>query len=92
MQVNVIKDEKNVLIIEVKGESETFLNMIVEELWNVKGVEEAAFYREHPFLDQPKLFIKTSGVSPRKALKQALKNVKEKLKMLKTAYKNAIGD
>ena len=28
----------------------------------------------------------------KKALKQALKNVKEKLKMLKTAYKNAIGD
>ena len=90
MRVNVLKEDKNTLIIEVKGESETFLNMICEELWNIKGVEEAAFYREHPFLEEPKLFIKTKGISPRKALKEALKNLKQKLKSLKEIYTKTI--
>ncbi|MEM5828470.1 MAG: DNA-directed RNA polymerase subunit L [Candidatus Aenigmatarchaeota archaeon] len=90
MEVKVLKEEKNVLLVELVGESETFANLLREELWNVRGVVEAAYIREHPELSQPKLWIKTEGINAREALKIAIDNLIKKLKDLKEKYKKAL--
>jgi len=90
MEVKVLKEEKDALLIELVGESETFANLLREELWNVKGVIEAAYIREHPELSQPKLWIKTEGINPREALKIAIDNLIKKFSELKKAYEKSI--
>lgn len=90
MEVKVLKEEKNVLLVELVGENETFANLLREELWNVRGVVEAAYIREHPELSQPKLWIKTEGINAREALKIAIDNLIKKLKDLKEKYKKAL--
>ena len=90
MSIKVVRNEKDTLIIEVVGESETFLNLLREELWNIDGVKEAAFFREHPELDNPKLFIKMEKSNPKKALEKAISNLMKKLEELRKAYLKAI--
>ncbi|MEM5830108.1 MAG: DNA-directed RNA polymerase subunit L [Candidatus Aenigmatarchaeota archaeon] len=90
MEVKVLREDNNVLLIELVGESETFANLLREELWNVKGVIEAAYIREHPELTQPKLWIKTEGINAREALKIAIDNLIKKLKELKEKYKKSL--
>ncbi len=86
MEVRTIKETENELLIELPGESETFANLIKEELWNVAGVIEAAFIKEHPELSEVKIWIKTENIKPREALKKAIKNLIEKLENLKKEY------
>lgn len=90
MPVKVIKNDKNTLIIEVIDESETFLNLLREELWSIDGVKEVAFYRDHPELENPKLFIKMEKGNPKKALEKAISNLIKKLDELKESYLRAI--
>jgi len=90
MPIKVVRNEKDTLIIEVIEESETFLNLLREELWNIDGVKEAAFFREHPELDNPKLFIKMEKGSPKKALEKAISNLMKKLEELKKVYLKAV--
>ncbi len=90
MEVRIIKESENTLLIELPGESETFANLIKEELWNVKGVIEAAFIKEHPELTEVKIWIKTENIKPREALKIALKNLIEKVRNLKEEYKKLL--
>jgi len=90
MEVKVLKEEKDALLIELVGESETFANLLREELWNVKGVIEAAYIREHPELSQPKLWIKTEGINPREVLRIAIDNLIKKFSELKKAYEKSI--
>ncbi|MEM0480665.1 MAG: RpoL/Rpb11 RNA polymerase subunit family protein [Candidatus Aenigmatarchaeota archaeon] len=87
MEINVLKEEKDSLLIELKGESETFANMLREELWNV-GVVEVAFIKEHPELAETKLWIKADN--PREKLRKAIDNLIEKLEKIKEAYENAL--
>jgi len=86
MEVKIIKETKNELLIEI-DESETFANMIREELWNV-GVLEAAFVKEHPEIRTTKIWIKAEN--PREKLKKAIENLIEKLEKLKELYKTSI--
>lgn len=82
MEIKILREEENVLLIEFLDESETFLNLLREELWNVKGVIEAAYIKEHPELSNPKLWIKTENIKAREALKIAINNLIEKFNLL----------
>ena len=90
MEVKKIKDENGILMLELEGESKNFANLLREELWNIDGVKEAAFFREHPELDNPKLFIKMEKGSPKKALEKAISNLMKKLEELKKVYLKAV--
>ncbi|MEM5843564.1 MAG: RpoL/Rpb11 RNA polymerase subunit family protein [Candidatus Aenigmatarchaeota archaeon] len=90
MEVNILKKEGNTLLVELKGESETFANLIREELWNVKGVIEAAHIKEHPELAEPKIWIKTDGLDPMEALKIAVENLLKKFEEIKKSYKKQL--
>lgn len=86
MEVKKIKDEGG-LIIELSGESKNFANLIVEEVWNDEDVLEAAAIKEHPYMEQPKIFLKMTGKqSPEKALIDAAKRIENTIKELEKQF------
>jgi len=92
MELNVIKKDKNLLEVEVKGGGVGFVNLIKEELWNDKSVDEAAYIKEHPYMSEPKLYVKTKRKKPKKVIEDALKRVEVQLKDLKKEFKRALKD
>ncbi len=91
MEVKKIKDEEGVLMLELERESKTFTNLLSEELWNDKNVSEAASIKEHPYMAQPKLYLKMKGKNkPEVAIKDASKRVEVKVKDLEEEFKRAL--
>lgn len=87
MEIKKIKDEEGVLMLELQGETKTFTNLIREELWNDKNVSEVAAIKQHPYMDQPKLFLKMEGrFSVFKALDDAAKRIEVKVKDLEKEF------
>jgi len=78
MEFNVLEESKTKLVFELKGETHSFCNLLKQELQQAKGVEIATYRIDHPLVGLPKFIIETKGVEPRKALKEALGNVKKK--------------
>ncbi len=78
MEFIVKEESKNKLVFELKGETHTFCNALKHELQQLKGVSIATYKIDHPLVGVPMFQIETSGVEPRKALKDALKALKKK--------------
>ncbi|MBT3297677.1 DNA-directed RNA polymerase subunit L [archaeon] len=87
MEFKVLEEEKNKLVFELVGETHTFCNLLKSELRNVKGVTLVSYRIEHPLVGIPTFLIETKGTEPRKAIKEALKNVK---KLAKDFQKQAV--
>ncbi len=83
MEVKPIKQDKNMLLVEVKGDTIGFANLVREELWNNKEVEEASSIKEHPYLAEPKIYVKTKGEKPKKVLQDAATSLQTKVRELK---------
>ncbi len=92
MELNVIKKDKNLLEVEVKGREVGFVNLIKEELWNDKSVDEAAYIKEHPYMSEPKIYVKTKKKKPKKVVENAVKRIQVQLKELKRGFKRALKD
>ena len=92
MQLNVIKKDKTLLEVEVKGESVGFVNLVKEELWNDKGVDEVAHIKEHPYMDEPKLYVKTKRKKPKGVIKNAIERIKVQTKDFEKEFKRALKD
>ena len=78
MKFNVIQESKNKLIFTLEGETHTFCNLLKEELRRIKEVKIATYSIDHPLVGKPEFQIETSGMEPRKALKEALASLKKK--------------
>ncbi len=63
-------DEDKEITLEIVGEGHTFANIIREFLCDVKDVDSAGYYKEHPFLDKAKLVIKAA---PKKKIDKAVR-------------------
>lgn len=90
MQLKILKEDEKSLMLEVGGEAVSFANLIREELWNDKSVTEAAHIKEHPYLSQPKIFVKTDRGSPRTALEKAATRIVDSSKEFKEEFKRAM--
>jgi len=91
MEVKKIKDEDGVLMLELNGESKNFANLLREELWNDKNISEVAAIKEHPYMDQPKLFLKMKGkTKPQKSLEDASKRMEVKVKELEKEFSRVL--
>lgn len=91
MELNVIKKDDNSRVIEFKGESFSFVNLIEEELWKNKDVDEAACIKEHPQMSEPKLYIKMKGKqSPEVQIKKAISGIQDQMKELKDEFSKAL--
>jgi DNA-directed RNA polymerase subunit L len=90
MDLKVVKEDEKTLILELKGESISFANLIGDELWNDKSVSEAAHIKEHPYLSEPKVFVKVNKGSPRTALEKAATRIEDQAKEFKEEFKRAL--
>ena len=91
MELKTIKKDTNMLEVELKGESFGFANLIKEELWENENVEEAVCIKEHPYMTEPKLYIKMKGKNtPEAALERAIKRVQVKLKEMNGEFERAL--
>jgi DNA-directed RNA polymerase subunit L len=75
MEFKVLEESKTKLVFELLGETHTFCNLLKEEIRKVKGVEIVVYRIEHPLVGIPLFQVETKGVEPRKAIKDALKNI-----------------
>lgn len=87
MEFTVVEESKNKLVFQLKGETHTFCNILKEELYHVKGVKLATYKIDHPLIGLPTFLIETDGVEPRKAIKEALKNLRKKAEEFKKEVK-----
>lgn len=90
MELKKIKEDEKTLLLETKGETVTLTNLLKEELWNDKNVSEAAQIKEHPYLVEPKIFVKVSRGSPKTALEKAADRVETQVKEFKEEFKKAL--
>jgi DNA-directed RNA polymerase subunit L len=86
MEVRVLKQDKDSLLVELKGDTIGFANLISEELWENKDVEEAASIKEHPYMAEPKVYVKTKGSSPKKVLLDAARSLKNKVEEIEKEF------
>lgn len=83
MEFAVIEESKTKLVFELKGETHTFCNLLKEELLATKGVVTASYRIDHPLTGIPRFMLETKGAEPRKALREALTNIKKKAEAFK---------
>jgi DNA-directed RNA polymerase subunit L len=89
MQLKVVKEKEDEILLEVDGETVSFANLIRSELWNDKAVKEAAHIKEHPYLERPKVFVKTDRGSPRTALEKAAVRIADQSIEFREEFKRA---
>ena len=68
MEINVIEEKKNRMSFEIKGEGNTFCNLLKDELWNDKHVTVAAYNIKHPLIGVPFMIVETDDKSQKQAL------------------------
>ena len=90
MQLGVVKEDESTLILELKGETIGFANLLRDELWKDKAVSEAAHIKEHPYLSEPKVFVKVNKGSPREALEKAAVRIEDRAKEFEEEFKRAL--
>lgn len=90
MELKVIKEEEHSILVELPGQTVSFANLLRAELWKDKTVTEAAFIKEHPYLSEPKIFVRTSKGSPKVALEKAAAGVAEQAKEFKEEFKKVL--
>jgi DNA-directed RNA polymerase subunit L len=90
MDLRVVKEDEKTLIVETKGETVGFVNLLRDELWKDKAVSEAAYIKEHPYLSEPKVFVKAGRGSPRTALERAATRIEDQAKEFGEEFKRAL--
>ncbi len=90
MEAVPIEDTPKKLIIELRGENHTLLNVLKHQLWEVDKVKIATYHVNHPLIGIPQLIVETDGsVKPRKAVHIAAENIKKDIEKFKTAFEKA---
>jgi DNA-directed RNA polymerase subunit L len=90
MELKIIRKNDKELLLETRGETVTLTNLLRDELWNRSNVTEAAEIKEHPYLAEPKIWVKVKSGSPQEALRISAEELIEKVKKFKELFKDAI--
>ena len=85
MEIEVLKSEKNELLVQI--DNLTIVELLRVYLNKDSGVEFAAWKREHPS-ERPILKIKSKGKSAKKALNDAVDLVTKDLEKIEKEFKS----
>ena len=88
MEVNVLKEEKDNIELEIKGEDHTFCNILRSELWNLEDTNFAAYAIKHPLMSSPIFTLHVKKGKPRKVLNDAVDSLRSEAKGFKSALKS----
>jgi DNA-directed RNA polymerase subunit L len=69
MKLAVLEKSDNKLVLEVKGETHTLLNLLSENTWK-SGADQASYIIQHPYLSEPKIIVRSKN--PKKTLLEAV--------------------
>ncbi len=83
MQVKAVKDEKELLEVEIAGEGHTLTQLVAK---SAEGGDVAAVL-EHPFMAEPKIIV--SGTNPKKILEKAAAKIQEDAEQFAEQFKKA---
>jgi len=84
MKLRVLEKEKDKIVLEVSGETHTFLNLLREKAWEV-GSKQASYMIEHPYLSEPKFIVKADN--PIKTLSNASQRIIDQAKEFEKEFK-----
>lgn len=90
MELKIVKEDKESVLLEIGGETISFANLLTQESWNDKSISEASRIKEHPYLSQPKVFLKSSRGSPKEILKKSSERIVDQAKEFKEEFKKAL--
>ncbi len=90
MDLNIVESKDESLLLEIKGETVTVTNVLKSELWDDESVSESAQIKEHPYLENPKIFVKTSKGKPQAALEKAAERVEKQADEFSEEFKKAL--
>lgn len=89
MKLVKVNKEKKEIKIKAEGLNETYLFPLRERLDADKRVEFANFYKNHPFLDDPTIYVRISSGKPQSALKRASKSLANDYEKLRKLFLKA---
>jgi len=90
MELKVVKQDKDSILLEVAGETVSFANLLSKESWNDKSTLEASHMKEHPYLSQPKVFVKSNRGSAKTILEKTAERITYQAKEFKEEFKKAL--
>lgn len=70
--MKIVENKEGRVVIETE-ETATLLNLIVDRLWDQKGITRAAYGTDHPFLDKMRLMVE--GKNIKKAIESACDSI-----------------
>ena len=73
MPIKVLENSENSLKLEI--DDLTLVNLLNENLWQLKGTKMAAYAKHHPYIAKPVLVVK--GRNPKKLLLDAAEQIIE---------------
>lgn len=70
--MKVVESKEDKIILETE-ETSTLLNILVDRLWNEKGIKKTAYGSKHPFLEKMQLLIE--GKDLKKAIESSCDSI-----------------
>jgi len=87
MELKVLEEKKDMLSLELTGETHTFLNLLTEVSWK-EGARQAAYFVEHPYIAQPKIIVRSDN--PRRVLRDSVQKIIDDCEDFSTKFKRAM--
>jgi DNA-directed RNA polymerase subunit L len=86
MNLKIIEKTDDEIKVEMAGESHTLLNVLKSSLLDDPRIEVATYDIKHPTISEPILFVKTKGVDPVVAIREASDRIIEVYEEFKAVF------
>lgn len=91
MEAIAIEDTSKRLILELRGEGHTLLNVLKNQLWTNEHIKVATYHINHPLIGIPQLIVETDGqIKPRKAITEAATKLSKEVERFRTSLDKAL--
>lgn len=92
MKLKILGKGKNTLRVEFVGEDHSLLNLLRKTLWEDKyrKIDSASYKKDHPYMGDPVLLLKTKKGDPVNTLKRASRKIGDKAKEFRIELERAL--
>ncbi len=88
MELDFIEKDKNRLKFEIKGEGNSFCNILKREMWDSKDIEISGYKIKHSLISQPLFTIQVAKGDPKKTVLDAVERLKKRNSELIQLFKS----
>lgn len=92
MEIKIFKKTSREIKLEISGETHTLLNALKSVLLEDERVRIASYDIKHPDISNPVLYVRTNGIDPVIALKDALTRLGKQCAEFKRKFKKKAED